>query len=278
MLRRHRYHMRNHSIVRVEKASNGNVPLKYRSAARLCRFIARWLASSCSTLYRTASGYRLSLNAFLCSACNRSRSFSSAAACFLNISARPMIESRLVPEMMLERALPISDKSGLRTESFSDGHSRGWTVVTVFGATGSSKGGGGSKSSRGSMISGSRSMLVATSVDETGSALRVWPLGASCMSAGMTTIGGTGLGVGTPSAASCSKESWPTSEECGMISKLTEEEEDGFGCDTERIALGGREVAGTGRRRAEVVDGVLEASVEEECEYPGKLPGTLCLR
>ena len=63
-----------------------------------------------------------------------------------------------------------------------------------------------------------------------------------------------------------------------MRSKLTEEEEDGFGCDTERSALGGREVAGTGRRGAEEVVGPLEESVEEEYEYPGKLPGTLCLR
>jgi hypothetical protein len=85
----------------------------------------------------------------------------------------------------------------------------------------------------------------------------------------MTTIGGTGLGVGAPSAASCSKESLPTSDVCGTRSKLTEEEEEGFGCDTERSALGGREVAGTGRRRAEEVVGALEVSVEEEYEYPG---------
>jgi hypothetical protein len=68
----------------------------------------------------------------------------------------------------------------------------------------------------------------------------------------------------------------PTSDVCGARSKLTEELEDGFGCDTERSALGGMEVAGTGRRRAEEVVGALEVSVEEE--YPGKLPGTLCLR
>ena len=86
------------------------------------------------------------------------------------------------------------------------------------------------------------------------------------------------MGVGAPPAASCSKDSLPTSDECGMRSKLTEEEEDGFGCDTERSALGGREVAGTGRRRAEEVVGTLEESVEEEYEYLGKLPGTLCLR
>jgi hypothetical protein len=190
-----------------------------------------------------------------------------------------MIESRFAPEIMLERALPRSDKSGLRTVSFSDGHSRGWTLaVALFGAIDSSKDGGGSMSSRGSMISGSRSMLPATSVDETGSALRAWPLGIFCTGAGMTIIGGTGLGVGTPSAASCSKESLPTSDVCGTRSKLTEELEDGFGCDTERSALGGIEDAGTGRRRAEEVVGALEASVEEEYEYPGKLPGTLCLR
>ena len=81
--------------------------------------------------------------------------------------------------------------------------------------------------------------------------------------------------MGAPSAASRSKESLPTSDVCGMRSKLTEEEEEGFGCDTERSALGGRDVAGTGRRRAEDVVGALEESVEE---YPGKLPGTLCLR
>jgi len=62
------------------------------------------------------------------------------------------------------------------------------------------------------------------------------------------------------------------------MSKLTEDDEEGFGCDTERSALGGREVAGTGRRGAEDVVGWVEESVEDEYEYPGKLPGTLCLR
>ena len=84
------------------------------------------------------------------------------------------------------------------------------------------------------------------------------------MGAGMTTIGGTGLGVGAPSTASRSKETLSTSEECGITSKLTEELDDGFGWDTERSALGGREVAGTGRRGAKEVDGGLEVSVEEE--------------
>ena len=60
-----RYRM---SIPRRKYYVSEIVPLKYRSAARLCRFIARSLASSCSTLCRTASAYRFSLNAFFCSA------------------------------------------------------------------------------------------------------------------------------------------------------------------------------------------------------------------
>ncbi|KAF8467059.1 hypothetical protein DFH94DRAFT_301922 [Russula ochroleuca] len=83
-----------------------------------------------------ASGYRLSLNAFLCSACSRSRSFSSAATCFLNISARPMIESRLPPKMMLEHALPTSDMSGLRTESFSETQCHAWAPAVDDGVHG----------------------------------------------------------------------------------------------------------------------------------------------
>jgi hypothetical protein len=49
-----------------------------------------------------------------------------------------------------------------------------------------------------------------------------------------------------------------------MTSKLTEELEEGLERDMERRALGGREVAGRGRRTAKV--GGLEASVlvEEE--------------
>ena len=64
------------------------------------------------------------------------------------------------------------------------------------------------------------------------------------------------------------------------MSKLTDELEEGFGCDTERSALGGREVAGTGRRGPVEEVGLEEESAEEEEEdgYSGKLPGTLCLR
>ena len=87
---------------------------------------------------------------------------------------------------------------------------------------------------------------------------------------GMIMTGGAGLGVtvGTPSAASLSKESSPSpgSDAGGLTSKLTEDDEEGFGFDTERWALGGREVAGTGRRWEVEVDGGLEASVEEEYE------------
>jgi hypothetical protein len=49
-----------------------------------------------------------------------------------------------------------------------------------------------------------------------------------------------------------------------LTSKLTEDEEEGFGCDTERRALGGREVAGIGWRWMMEEDCGLEPSVEEE--------------
>jgi hypothetical protein len=84
-------------------------------------------------------------------------------------------------------------------------------------------------------------------------------------------VGGMGFGVGARSAASLSKES-PSSpssspsscSEGGLTSKLTEDEEEGFGCDTERRALGGRDVAGIGWRWMMEEDCGLEPSVEEE--------------
>lgn len=197
-----------------------------------------------------------------------------------------MIEFRLPPEMILERALPASAKSGLATVSFSEAHLRtggaspAAAAVVSASLAGcaweSSKDGGRSGSSRGSMISGRRSMLGGASVDEAGSMFRVWLLLTACTGMGMTICGGTGMGACMPTT-SPSKESPSTSEVGAATPKLTEEEEDGFGCDAERSALGGREVAGTGLRRMEVGGGV-EASAEEEYETPGKLPGTLCLR
>lgn len=117
-------------------------------------------------------------------------------------------------------------------------------------------------------------MLPGVSVDEVGSALRVRSLMASGKVTGMTMVGGgMGFGVGVRSAASLSKESPsspspspspPSCSEGGLTSKLTEDEEEGFGCDTERRALGGREVAGIGWRWMMEEDCGLEPSVEEE--------------
>jgi hypothetical protein len=78
--------------------------------------------------------------------------------------------------------------------------------------------------------------------------------------------GGTGLGVGVwaPSAASPAKESSSGSEVGGATSKLTEELEEGFGWDTERSALGGREVAGIGCRKEVEACCEVDESVEEE--------------
>jgi hypothetical protein len=113
-------------------------------------------------------------------------------------------------------------------------------------------------------------MLPGVRVEEVGTALRIGALLDAWRGTGMTMTGGIGLGVGVgaPSAASIAKESpsSPRSDAGGLTSKLTEDEEEGFGFDTERRALGGREVAGTGRRWALEVDGGLEASVEEEYE------------
>jgi len=82
----------------------------------------------------------------------------------------------------------------------------------------------------------------------------------------MMMTGGMGFGVGMRSAASPSKESSSSlgADAGGLTSKLTEDEEEAFGCDTERSALGGREVAGTGRRWAAEVDGRAEDSLKEE--------------
>jgi hypothetical protein len=49
-----------------------------------------------------------------------------------------------------------------------------------------------------------------------------------------------------------------------LTSKVTEELEEGFGCDTERSALGGRDVAGSGCRWEVEMEGGVEASVDEE--------------
>jgi hypothetical protein len=102
-------------------------------------------------------------------------------------------------------------------------------------------------------------MLPGVKVEEVGLALRIGALLTCWMGAGMTMTGGAGLGagVGTPSAASLSKESSPSpgSDAGGLTSKLTEDEEEGFGFETERRALGGMEVAGTGRRWEVEVDG-----------------------
>ena len=82
---------------------------------------------------------------------------------------------------------------------------------------------------------------------------------------GITMGGGTGLGVRAPEPG-CAKMSLSSSGGSagagGPISKLTEEEEEGFERDMERRALGGREVAGRERRAVEV--GGLDVSVDEE--------------
>ena len=106
-----------HKTEKVQLPPGRDVPFKYRSAARLCRFIARSLASSCSTLYLTASAYRLSPNALFCFACRRS-CFFSAFAYSVSRSARTMIESRLPPETTLDLIPTWSDSLRLRTASF----------------------------------------------------------------------------------------------------------------------------------------------------------------
>jgi len=85
----------------------------------------------------------------------------------------------------------------------------------------------------------------------------------------MAMGGGTGLGVRAPEPGCTNRSSSLSSrggisEAGGTTSKLTEEEDEGLERDMERRALGGREVAGTGRRT--VMVGRLEASVEVEGE------------
>jgi hypothetical protein len=80
----------------------------------------------------------------------------------------------------------------------------------------------------------------------------------------MTMSGGTGLGVRAPEPGCTdmsSSSNGGRSGTGGPTSKLTEEEEEGLERGMERRALGGTDVAGTGRRTVKVG---LEASVEEE--------------